>query len=563
MVPWLRPRKAAEKQAPANPSPGVQAALALAQAGSLDGAETALRRCLEETPDDVHALMALGNVLFSRGFPAEALAQLRKVLAIDPGFLLARVNAVQCLRALGRYDAAIEECHELLERDPAGQGAALLARCLDHVGRASEAETAYLSAIDLAPADATLWCDYGAHLHSHGGLEKAEDALRRALEINPTHLPALVNLSHLLIQTRRHREAEVLLQHAASQPDFPPEVWANQALLRMSQNRLDEAFGLYDKALAAGLVSPEMLFSRSLLLLLSGRLMEGFAEFEHRFGTRMFAGTIRSGPGQPWRGESLAGRSILLWPEQGMGDTLQFVRYVPRLAALGAQVILEAQTPLVGLLAGSVPARVVRPGTAVGADFHCPLMSLPHRIGPTAVDPPWDGPYIRSAARGSAVAALAAVSRPRVGLVWSGNPSHPNDANRSIPFSELAPLLAVPGVSFCSLQFGTAAAECLARPDGVSWTNLAPLIDDFSHTAAVLSELDLLITVDTSVAHLAGAMGRPAWVLLPFNPDWRWQMGREDTPWYPSLRLLRQREFQDWAPVMHEAAGRLADFRVS
>jgi len=118
-------------------------------------------------------------------------------------------------------------------------------------------------------------------------------------------------------------------------------------------------------------------------------------------------------------------------------------------------------------------------------------------------------------------------------------------------------------VSFCSLQFGTAAAECLARPDRVSWTNLAPLIDDFSHTAAVLSELDLLITVDTSVAHLAGAMGRPAWVLLPFNPDWRWQMGREDTPWYPSLRLLRQREFQDWAPVMHEAAGRLADFRVS
>lgn len=561
MFQWLRPRRAVATIPPPEASPEVQAALTKIQAGDLDGAERILQESLAARPGDVHALMGLANALFARGLHGEALELLHQVLDIDPSFALARVNAVQCLRGLGRYDDAIRHCHELLARDPAGSGVALLAQCLEQLGRAEDAEATYLSAIDLAPGDPALLCAYGGLLFKTGRRAEAEGVLRQALAIDPQGTVALNNLAHLLLENRCIDEAEVLLGRAAGLPDTPPEVWVNFAVLRAAQNRLDESLAFSDRALSAGLKKPEALFVRATTLLLSGRLLEGFSEYEHRFETSIFAGTVRHGPGRLWRGEPLAGHRILLWPEQGLGDTLQFVRYVRVLAALGAEVIVEVQTPLVSLLTESLPATVVMPGTMVEADFHCPLMSLPHRLGGAVIDAPWEGPYLRAPKAGSASTTVAALAHPRVGLVWAGNPSHPNDANRSMPFSALGPLLNVPGVDFVSLQFGTAAAEAASRPVCASWTDLTPLIHDFGDTAAALAELDLLITIDTSIAHLAGALGLPAWVLLPFSPDWRWQLAREDSPWYPSLRLLRQRAPREWASLVDEAANRLASFR--
>lgn len=558
MLSWLRARRSATPTPAAPSSAEVQAAVEAARAGDLDGAERRLRAVLAADAADAAAWMGLGNVMLARGRPAEALDPLRQALALDPGFVAARMNAVQCLRALGHHAAAIDECHVLLAQDPAGPGAALLARCLGDAGRVEEAAAAYESALDLAPGDASLWCDYGELLRGAKREAEAEPALRRALALDAAHAGALNNLGLLLYEADRLDEAEALLLRAAAGPDAPPQAWANLANLRVAQNRIDEAITLSDRALAAGLDTPEVHFSRAMTLLVAGRMAEGFAEYEHRFGTRLYAGMARQGPGRPWRGEPLEGRRILLWPEQGLGDTLQFVRHARLLAARGAQVIVEAQAPLVRLLAASLPATVVAPGTAVEADFHCPLMSLPHHLGATATQSPWDGPYLVAGTDGAAATAVSALPRPRVGLVWAGNPSHLNDVNRSLPFAALAPLLAVPGVQFCALQFGPAAAAAAARPPGTAWTDLAPRLSDFADTAAALAALDLLVTVDTSAAHLAGALGVPAWVLLPFSPDWRWQLEREDTSWYPSLRLLRQRTPRDWTPVVRDAAARLS-----
>lgn len=558
MFRWLFSPRAPAKLPDSEASAEVKAGRAKIEAGDLDGAESVFRFALDANPGDVQALLGLGEVMFARNRPAEALELLLRALDIDSRLALARVNAVQCLRILGRLDAAVEHCHELMARDPAGPGVALLARCLDQLGRFKEAEAAFLSALDLTPDDAGLWSDYGALLMHQERGEEAEEALRRALEADPQHAPALNNLGMWLLESNRPAQAEALFDCALGLPNSPPQVLSNLAILRQSQNRIQEAFDLYDVARGRGLDAPDAHFSRAILLLLAGRLEEGFEAYEHRFATRAYAGMSRSGPGHLWRGEPLAGRRILLWQEQGLGDTVQFVRYARRLAALGAEVIAEVQAPLVRLLSASLPATVVAPGTKVVADFHCPLMSLPHRLGESAIRAPWEGPYVRAMEPGGAAAAVASLTRPRVGLVWAGSPSHKNDANRSMPLSALEPLLAMPGVNFCALQFGPAAAQAAGRPARVSWTDLAPLINDFAETAAALKELDMLVTVDTSAAHVAGAMGLPALVLLPFSPDWRWQLEREDSPWYPSLRLLRQHTPRDWVPVVREAVARIA-----
>jgi Flp pilus assembly protein TadD len=501
--------------------------------------------------------MGLGNVLLARGQPLPALVELRTALSLDPGLAPARINLVHCLSVLGRSAEAVEECRSLVSAMPGDSAAtALLARTLGEAGITTDADTAFQSALEMAPADASLWCDYGELLRRTGRSAEAEQALRQALLLDPKHTGALNNLGLLHYGLDDLDKAEACLERAAAAEQVPPQVWANLANVRVSRNRLDDALALFDLSRSAGLSTPEARFDHALALLASGRLQQGFAEYEHRFGTRPYSGMKRDGPGRWWQGESLEGRHLLLWPEQGLGDTLQFVRHTAALAARGARITVEAQQPLVRLLEQSLAAEVVPPGTAVQADFHCPLLSLPHRLG--LREPEWRGPYLRAPADAAAARAVAALPRPRVGLVWAGSPAHLNDANRSLPFHALAPLLAVPGVNFCALQFGAAAADAQSRPEGVSWTDLAPLIGDFADTAAALVQLDLLVTVDTSVAHLAGGLGVTAWVLLAFCPDWRWQLERSDTAWYPTLSLFRQPVPRDWTPVVRQAAARLA-----
>jgi hypothetical protein len=296
-------------------------------------------------------------------------------------------------------------------------------------------------------------------------------------------------------------------------------------------------------------------------LLLLGRLAEGFAEYEHRLAPRP-----AHIPGPPvWRGEPLEGWTILLHAEQGIGDTIQFVRYLPEVARRGAGRVLLAAPPTFARLLAGLPGldALVRPEdrAEVRAHVHCPLLSLPHVLGTTTVETiPAPTPYLRAepAALTRWRERLADLRGLRVGLVWAGNPRHQNDRNRSIAPERLAPLLRVRGVSWVSLQLGAPVERLREQaPEGAVLVDIAPELTDLAETAAAIVQLDLVVAVDTAVAHLAGALGRPVWVLLPAVPDWRWLLGREDSPWYSTMRLFRQQRAGDWDGVVARIAAAL------
>jgi glycosyl transferase family 9 (putative heptosyltransferase) len=289
-----------------------------------------------------------------------------------------------------------------------------------------------------------------------------------------------------------------------------------------------------------------------LLLLLLGRFEEGWRKYEWR--RRASTRGVRPLDGEYWDGGPLAGRAILLVAEQGAGDTLQMLRYVPRIVAQGASVKLMLPRSLQRLEGDALAAASLHAQDEAPPPYDCwaQLMSLPGLLGATEANIPAPIPYLRAPA--TARRGFAGEGRA-VGLAWAGNPEHENDHNRSIPFARLAPLLALDDARWFSLQVGPRATD-IAGASGI--TDLAPLLQDFGDTAAAIDALDLVITVDTSVAHLAGALGKPVWLLLPHVPDWRWLLDRADTPWYPTMRLFRQARRGDWDEVIGRVAAELA-----
>ena len=270
---------------------------------------------------------------------------------------------------------------------------------------------------------------------------------------------------------------------------------------------------------------------------------------------------LRKLPQPLWTGEDLAGKTILLHHEQGLGDTIQFMRYAPLVAARGARIVLELQPALVRLAAGfQGTMEIVAAGSPLPPfDFHCPLLSLPERFATDLATIPVAIPYLVPETEATARwrRQLAPGAGLKIGLVWAGNPAHQDDRKRSLPLERLMPLLKVPGLRWFSLQVGERAGDIARLPGGMI-TDLSQNLTDLAETAAAIANLDLVVAVDTSVVHLAGALGRPVWVLLPFAPDWRWMLGRDDSPWYPSLRLFRQKRPDDWDAVVAKVRRALA-----
>jgi hypothetical protein len=325
-----------------------------------------------------------------------------------------------------------------------------------------------------------------------------------------------------------------------------------------------EAIAAYDLALAADTSNAEAHFNQSICRLLTGDFTRGWRQYEWRAKAKGTDGP-RSYPQPLWLGESpLAGRRILLHSEQGLGDALQFCRYAPLAAARGADVYLQVRDPLFPLLQRLRGVRkLIREGDPLPEfDVHCPLLSLPLAFGTTVDTVPANVPYIEAdPSRVEQWRERLGTSRgPRVGLVWSGNPGHRNDRNRSIPLGEWRELLAVP-VEFVSLQKDLLPADLNVLAEVPALRHFGDNLADFADTAALISLLDLVVSVDTSVAHLAGAMGKATWVLLPFAPDFRWMVGRDDSPWYPTVRLFRQPTIGDWQSVTERVAASLAALR--
>jgi len=340
------------------------------------------------------------------------------------------------------------------------------------------------------------------------------------------------------------------------------DVAALTADARAIEAAVVEAIREFEQAIAAEPKFAEAHWNLGLALLTLGELPRGWREYEWRLQCQPFGDDGLNLAGvTPWRGEPLAGRTLLVRREQGAGDTAQFLRFLPGLCDRGARVLLHVR-PEMAALARSVDPRaeLVDPAAPLPApDYYVNLLSLPRWLEVTLDVLPGPMPYLHADPARSEHwrSRLAGYPGRRIGLVWGGNPKHKNDRNRSCPLAVFKPLLDLPGISWFSLQKGDPARQ-LAELDRSGIIDLGSDLKDFADTAAVLDNLDLLITVDTSVAHVAGALGRPAWVMIPKAPDWRWLLDREDSPWYPSLRLFRQEGVSGWHGVRDRIAEALA-----
>jgi len=540
-------------------------AVALHRQGRLRDAERLYARVLKVMPDNFDALHLSGLVKAQSGRMGEAYRLMATALGINAQAADAWVNFANVLHALGRDAEALEALERALQLRP-GDPEILRLRgdTLIALGRAREAIEAFDRVLAAQPRNGEALNGRGA---ARAALGKAREALAdfdAALALAPDHPGALYNRGRALLELDRPHEALASFERALRVTPANAQAWNNRGRALQALNRHAEAVASFDEAVARDRRYADAYSNRALSRLALGDYARGFADYEWRWK--------RSGMSDPrgkyraplWLGEyPLARRRVLLVAEQGLGDTLQFSRYAPLLARMGATVIMEVHAELKTLLEplAGVAAVIARGEPLPAYDVFCPLGSLPLAFKTEATTIPADIPYLH--ARDARLARwrprLAALTGKRVAFAWAGNPRHANDRNRSIDFAQLAPLFAVPGVSFVSIQRELRAGDAARLADEPKVLHLGDALEDMDDTAAVLALCDLLIAVDTSVAHLAGAMGRPLWVLLPFSPDWRWTAQGERTPWYPQARLFRQRAPGDWPDVIARVAQALAD----
>ncbi len=505
-------------------------AVAAHRRGRLDVAEPIYRDILRQAPDHSDALHLLGLVAHQKGDQAEAIRLIGRALRLNPA------NAA--------YANSL--------------GLALLAQ-----GRADKAEEAFARALGLDPALAEAHNNLGNARMRSGNSDGAIAAYQRAIAIRSDYAEAHANLAAALRKAGELAAARAAAERAlAIRPDYVGAL-CTLGLIRHEQGEYEAALAVYDRAMALDPLHATARANRATLLLLLGRMEEGWREYEWRWRAQGFTTKARDFGRPGWDGSDLAGRTILIHAEQGLGSAIQFVRYVPLVAARGGRVILECQPPLArlfGSLVGRGAEALVCKGEAL-PEFavHAPLMSLPRLLGTTLATIPNHVPYLTVEEQMGTFwrERLAHLPEPRVGLVWAGNPNHANDRNRSLPARLLAPLLARPGLSFVDLQVGAAASERAQLPEGALAS--PGELGDFADTAATVAALDLVISVDTAVAHLAGALAKPVWILLPFVGEWRWLEERPDTPWYPTMRLFRQQRPGDWEGVVDAVGQALAD----
>jgi len=531
--------------------------------GKNEAALAAYDRALVIKPDHTETHLNRGNLLLELHLPAEALQSYDRAVALEPCRTEALVNRGRALRDLKRFDESLASYDRALGIEP-GNAAALVGRGnTRHAMRAYEsALTDYDQAIAKRPDFAEAHGNRGNALRELGRHHEALEAFNRAIALNPDYDEAYNNRGNALVELNRPAEALADYDRALSMTPDNTFALVNRGNALRYLDHHDEAIASFDRAIALRPDLAEAHWNKALLCLSVGDFARGWANYEWRW-RREGEMQPRDFPQPQWRGEDLSGKTILLHAEQGFGDTIQFARYVPMVAKKGCKIILElpdSLRPLIGNLNGVVG--MYRRGEILPPfDVHCPLLSLPLAFNTTLETIPAAVPYLDPPAERSEVwrKRLATIAKPRVGLVWSGKPTHKNDHNRSIALSRLEPLLSIPAIQFISLQHEYRDPD-LAALGRLPILRLDDALTDFAETAAVIGELDLVIGVDTAVAHLAGAMARPLWLLLSHIQDWRWLRGRTDSPWYPSARLFRQPHIGDWDGAIALVAKELAAF---
>ena len=455
----------------------------------------------------------------------------------------------------------------------AGSAEAHVQRGIDCAGKLefAQAEIALRRALELDPHLAAAHHHLAIVLRAKGDTDEAVASARRALTICDEFAEAHNFLGVLFSERAREEEAIACFKRAvAINPDFA-QAHNNLGVILTDRGALDDAMRLLNRALEIQPDYAEARNNRALLQLQRGDFAQGWREYEWRWKGKALSRFYRPFARPQWDGSDLAGRTVFLHAEQGLGDTIQFIRYAALVAERGGRIVVECPPELKRLLQrmpdieewflqGQPPPPLTR------YDVHCPLMSLPLACGTSLESIPARVPYLRAdpGELDHWQKRLANdTARLKVGLAWAGNPIHPKDRIRSLPPAALAPLSGVQGVRFYSLQKGISGRPAPASPADFKMVDLTEDLRDFADTAALLANFDLVITVDTAVAHLAGALGKPVWTLLPTASDARWLVGREDTPWYPTMRLFRQRVAGDWGEVIERVAEALAVFLKS
>ncbi len=443
--------------------------------------------------------------------------------------------------------------------DAATDIAALFRSAIEHqrANRLDLAAGLYRRVLTSRPDFAPAWNNLGVALRALGRIEAAVVCLRRGLALDSCDAGAWTNLGNALRAVGKYEEARNSHLRSLELAPQSGQAMYNLALAYRDLGDTEEAMRCFARAEELGFRQVELYWDRALTHLLMGDLERGFEEYEWRWKLPEHPPRFVDRP--LWDGAGFAGGRLLVHAEQGYGDAIQFMRYLPMAAARGGTVLFECPAPLVRLVRASpdlAAVRVVPAGAPLPRfDCHIPLLSLA-RVLRTGTEPvPNRVPYL-TAPRAEGFRLPRTLFK--VGLVWAGKPSHRNDRNRSIPFRALLPLLDLPRVCFVALQKGEAAEDIHALGAEALIHSIGPRLRDFADTAAVIARLDLVVTADTAVAHLAGALGRPVWTLLPRSPDWRWQLDREDSPWYPTMRLFRQERPGDWPEVVTRVRAALA-----
>ncbi|GAN78407.1 hypothetical protein Asru_0822_02 [Acidisphaera rubrifaciens HS-AP3] len=564
--------------------------------GALDEAAFLFTAVLGIDPDHASALNDLACVALAERRPGDALGLLDRAIAIDPTQADAHLNRGNALltleqaeaagaayeearalrptdaRALsglatirrmqGRNDEALTLAQAALEADPdVPGGQTSLGTALQALGRGEEARVAFRAALARDPADADALNNLGTSLIDAGAHEEGLAALRQATVARPGFALAWFNLANALVTMQRADEAITAYQRLLALEPRHAEALHNMGGALMMLRDADGAVAAF-RAARRGDDDTRTLFSESLALLTLGDYPAGFAAYEARLAEAFAAPQDRHLIRPRWHGgRDVAGRRVLLYAEQGYGDNVQFCRYAPLVAARGAHTIIEAPAPLLPLLR-TLPwiDEFVPTGEPLPEfDLYCPMASLPLAFGTTLDSVPATVPYLFAEAHRVARwrPELLSDGRRRVGIAWSGNPGFGNDRQRSLSLALLEPLRAC-GVALHVVQQDVRAGDRAVLDGWPDVRDLSTAIVDFADTAAILSLMDLVISVDTSIAHVAGAIGVPVWVLLPYAADWRWLRRREDSIWYPTARLFRQETPGDWPGVIAAVVAALA-----
>ena len=537
---------------------------ALLAQGKLAEALAHFDRAVALQPDDADAYSNRGNALRDGGRFIEALHDLDHALALRPDFAEALNNRGFVLHVLGRDTEAMRDYDHALALRP-NFTEALNNR--SNVWRKLQRDDRALADLEAA---ILLRPDYHEALNNRGNALRRMKQLAaslasydRSLACKPDYVDALINRSNTLRELGRLDEAHANLSHALMlQADSPPAL-NNQGNVLLDLGQPVAALANYDRAITLLPDYAEAQLNAGMTRLLLGDMPRGWEQFEWRWRAPHLGLHKPAYTAPEWRGEhDIRGATILLHTEQGLGDTLQFCRYIPHVAALGARVLLAAPVSLKPLLA-ALPglAQLYTHGEILPVfDWQCPLMSLPLAFRTTLATLPTEMPYLSADAIRTAQwrNQLGEPRRLRVGLVWSGGTLHRNDSHRSLPLAALVPWLEL-DIDFVSLQKEVRADDTTVMAHYPNLRHFGDALQDFADTAALIETMDLVISVDTSAAHLTGALNRPLWLLLPLNPDWRWLLQRDDSPWYPSARLFRQTAHDDWTPVLAAIGQALVD----